>query len=66
VRNTLEAPGLKNVSGTSGSKASGGGLGSKTAAGANMLPRPLMSQRILRPKLNAFLYVCQDQVSHIK
>jgi hypothetical protein len=25
-----------------------------------------MSHPIFRPKLNAFLYVCQDQVSHIK
>jgi hypothetical protein len=26
----------------------------------------LMSHPVFRPKLNAFLYVCQDQVSHIK
>jgi hypothetical protein len=25
-----------------------------------------MSHPVFRPKLNAFLYVCQDQVSHIK
>ncbi len=27
---------------------------------------PLLSHPVFRPKLNAFLYVCQDQVSHIK
>jgi hypothetical protein len=25
-----------------------------------------LSHLVFRPKLNAFLYVCQDQVSHIK
>jgi hypothetical protein len=25
-----------------------------------------MSHPVVRPKLNAFLYVCQDQLSHIK
>jgi hypothetical protein len=25
-----------------------------------------MSHPVFRPKLNAFLYVCQDQVLHIK
>jgi hypothetical protein len=25
-----------------------------------------LSHPVFRPKLNAFLYVCQDQVSHIK
>jgi hypothetical protein len=25
-----------------------------------------VSHLVFRPKLNAFLYVCQDQVSHIK
>jgi hypothetical protein len=27
---------------------------------------PLVSHPVSRPKLNTFLYVCQDQVSHIK
>jgi hypothetical protein len=27
---------------------------------------PQLSHLVFRPKLNAFLYVCQDQVSHIK
>jgi hypothetical protein len=30
------------------------------------LPTSCMSHPVFRQKLNAFLYVCQDQVSHIK
>jgi hypothetical protein len=26
----------------------------------------VVSHTVLRPKLNVYLYVCQDQVSHIK
>jgi hypothetical protein len=33
---------------------------------ANMFGQGYMSHPILRPKLNAFLYVCQYQFSHIK
>jgi hypothetical protein len=29
-------------------------------------PEPIVSHPVFRSKLNAFLYVCQDQVSHIK